>query len=196
MCRSLVWGKILLSNFFDLKNIRTSKSKLIILMSIIFSSKLASRLSMLIVDMLQIWRLCIQSLLVVSNSFSECYAMSYRANWKWPYVKGMSHGRQGATNDGSWKHQTKPTIVEGLPPRHSKVFFVISRRPTFVFRVCPAEFGEMKQLVSELKADMTSDKGALFEGRVISCLKNNFIKVDSLLKLWIFNFILATSWKR
>lgn len=41
----------------------------------------------------------------------------------------------------------------------------------------------MKQLVSELKADMNSDKGALFEGRVISCLKNNFIKVDFLLKL-------------
>jgi len=43
-------------------------------------------------------------------------------------------------------------------------------------KVCPAEFGEMKQLVSELKADMNSEKGALFEGRVISCLKNNFIK--------------------
>ena len=151
-------------------------------MSTIFSSKLASRLSMLIVDMLQIWRLCIQSLLFVSNNFSECYAMSYRADWKWPYVEGMSHGCQGTTNDGSWKHQTKPSIVEGLPPRHSKVFFVVFHWPTFIFRVCPAEFGEMKQLVSELKAGMNSDKGALFEGRVISCLKNNFIKVRSIIK--------------
>jgi len=64
-------------------------------------------------------------------------------------------------------------------------FCYFSRYSTFVFRVCPAEFGEMKQLVSELKADMNSEKGALFEGRVISCLKNNFIKVSFFLILVI-----------
>lgn len=42
--------------------------------------------------------------------------------------------------------------------------------------VCPTEFGAMKQLVSELKSGMNGDKDELFEGKVISCLKNQFVK--------------------